>query len=58
MSALAISQGARRNSGYRSRRFVTATDRVAGLRSKVADGEMFRAITRTVLLVQARCRSR
>jgi hypothetical protein len=53
MSALAISQGARRDSGYKSRRFVTATDSVAGLRSKVAPGEMLRAITRTVLLVQA-----
>jgi hypothetical protein len=31
-------------------RFVTATDSVAGPRSKVAKGEMLHAITRTVLL--------
>ena len=35
------------------RRFVTATDNVVAARSKVAPGEMFRAITRTVFVVQA-----
>jgi hypothetical protein len=35
------------------RRFATATDSVAAATSKVAPGEMFRAMTRTVFVVQA-----
>jgi hypothetical protein len=42
-----------RNFGYGIRRFVTATDSGTAARSKVAPGEMFLAITRTVLLGQA-----
>jgi hypothetical protein len=38
---------------YGTLRFVTCTDSVAAARSKVAEGEMLRAITRTVLVVQA-----
>ncbi|WP_431272019.1 hypothetical protein [Dankookia sp. P2] len=38
---------------YGTRRFVITTDNIAAARSKVAPGEMFRAVTRTVLLVQA-----
>jgi hypothetical protein len=41
-----------RENRYTTRRAVTWTDSVAGSRSKVAEGEMLRAITRTVLLLR------